>query len=75
MTFDKIKALIADQLDIDENNIKETSSFTDDFDIDSLEVVDLIMRVEEEFGIEIPEDQSENFKTVGDIVAYIEEKQ
>ncbi len=75
MVFDKIKALIADQLDIDEDSIKETSSFTDDFDIDSLEVVDLIMRVEEEFDIEIPEDQSENFKTVGDIVAYIEEKQ
>lgn len=75
MTFDKIKALIADQLDIDEDSIKETSSFTDDFNIDSLEVVDLIMRVEEEFGIEIPEDQSENFKTVGDFVTFIEEKQ
>ena len=72
MVFDKIKALIADQLDIDEDSIKETSSFTDDFDIDSLEVVDLIMRVEEEFDIEIPEDQSENFKTVGDIVAVIQ---
>lgn len=75
MTFDKLKALIADQLDIDEDSIKETSSLTDDFNIDSLEVVDLIMRVEEEFGIEIPEDQSENFKTVGDFVAFIEEKQ
>ncbi len=75
MTFDKLKALIADQLDIDEDSIKETSSLTDDFNIDSLEVVDLIMRVEEEFGIEIPEDQSENFKTVGDFVSFIEEKQ
>ncbi len=75
MIFDKLKALIAEQLDRDEEEIKETSSIVDDLGADSLDVVDLVMAIEEEFGIEIPEDQTENIKTVGDILAFIEEKQ
>ena len=74
--FEKVKDLIADQLDVDDKeSITEASSITDDLGADSLDVVDLVMALEDEFGVEIPEDQVENIKTVGDIVKYIEEKQ
>lgn len=74
--FEKVKNLIADQLDVDDQeSITETSSITDDLGADSLDVVDLIMALEDEFSVEIPEDQAENIKTVGDIVKYIEDKQ
>ncbi len=75
MIFDTVKKLIADQLSVDENEITETSSIQDDLGADSLDVVDLVMALEDEFNIEIPEDQVENIKTVGDIVKYIEDKQ
>ncbi len=74
-TFEKVKKLIAEQLDTDEDNVQETSSITDDLGADSLDVVDLVMAIEDEFSIEIPEDQVENIKTVGDIVKYIEDNQ
>ena len=74
--FEKVKDLIADQLDVDDkDNITEASSITDDLGADSLDVVDLVMALEDEFSVEIPEDQVENIKTVGDIVKYIEDKQ
>ena len=74
--FEKVKDLIADQLDVDDKeSIAETSSITDDLGADSLDVVDLVMALEDEFNVEIPEDQVENIKTVGDIVKYIEDKQ
>lgn len=74
--FEKVKNLIADQLDVeDKESITEASSITDDLGADSLDVVDLIMALEDEFSVEIPEDQAENIKTVGDIVKYIENKQ
>lgn len=74
--FEKVKELIADQLDVDDkNSIAMESSITDDLGADSLDVVDLVMALEDEFSVEIPEDQVENIKTVGDIVKYIEEKQ
>ena len=74
--FEKVKDLIADQLDVDDKeNITEASSITDDLGADSLDVVDLVMALEDEFSVEIPEDQVENIKTVGDIVKYIEDKQ
>ena len=72
MVFDKIKKLIADQLDADEENIKMESSITEDLHADSLDVVDLIMSIESEFDIEIPDSDVENIKTVGDIVNYVE---
>ncbi len=75
MIFDTVKKLIADQLSVDENEITESSSIQDDLGADSLDVVDLVMALEDEFSIEIPEDQVENIKTVGDIVKYIEDKQ
>lgn len=74
--FEKVKDLIADQLDVaDKENITEASSITDDLGADSLDVVDLVMALEDEFSVEIPEDEVENIKTVGDIVKYIEDKQ
>ncbi len=75
MIFEKVKKLIAEQLDVDENDITEASSITDDLGADSLDVVDLVMSIEDEFDVEIPEDQVENIKTVGDIVNYIEDNQ
>ncbi len=74
--LEKVKELIADQLDVaDKESITEGSSITDDLGADSLDVVDLVMALEDEFGIEIPEDEVENIKTVGDIIKYIEDKQ
>ncbi|MCX4355230.1 MAG: acyl carrier protein [Oscillospiraceae bacterium] len=74
--LEKVKDLIADQLDVvDKDSITEGSSITDDLGADSLDVVDLVMALEDEFGIEIPEDEVENIKTVGDIIKYIEDKQ
>ena len=74
--FEKVKDLIADQLDVaDKESISEASSITDDLGADSLDVVDLVMALEDEFSVEIPEEDAENIKTVGDIVKYIEDKQ
>ncbi|MEG1996560.1 MAG: acyl carrier protein [Oscillospiraceae bacterium] len=73
MVFDKVKNIIIDQLDVDEDIITMDASITDDLGADSLDVVDLIMALEEEFDIKIPDEQVENIKTIGDIVRYIEE--
>lgn len=73
--LEKVKKLISEQLDVEESNIQESSSIADDLGADSLDVVDLVMAIEDEFSIEIPEDQVENIKTVGDIVKYIEDNQ
>ncbi len=75
MVFDKVKALIVDQLDVDEDKVTATASITDDIGADSLDVVDLVMSLEEEFDMEIPDDAVEGIKTVGDIVKYIEDNQ
>ncbi|MGN0610845.1 MAG: acyl carrier protein [Ruminiclostridium sp.] len=74
MVFDKVKKIIIDQLDVEEDKVTEAASITDDLGADSLDVVDLVMSFEEEFDIEIPDDQVEKIKTVGDIVKFIEEK-
>ena len=73
MVFDKVKDLISEQLDVKADDITEDSSIQDDLGADSLDIVDLVMAIEDEFGVEIPEDQVENIKTVGDIVKFIEE--
>ncbi len=75
MVFDKVKELISEQLDVKADDITEASSIQDDLGADSLDVVDLVMALEDEFDVEIPEDQVENIKTVGDIVKFIEDKQ
>ena len=74
MVFDKVKKIIVDQLDVEEDKVTEAASITDDLGAVSLDVVDLVMSFEEEFDIEIPDDQVEKIKTVGDIVKFIEEK-
>ena len=74
MVFDKVKKIIVDQLDVEEDKVTEAASITDDLGADSLDVVDLVMSFEEEFDIEIPDDQVEKIKTFGDIVKFIEEK-
>ena len=72
-TFERIRELLAEQLDIDEEKITMDSNILEDFEADSLDVVDMVMSLEDEFGIEIPDEQVENLRTVGDVVRYVEE--
>ena len=69
--FEKIRATIASQLSIDEEEIKMESSFMNDLGADSLDIVELIMALEEEYEIEIPDEDVEKIATVGDVVEYI----
>ena len=69
----RVKQIIVEQLGVDEAEVVANASFVDDLGADSLDVVELIMAFEEEFGIEIPDEDVMNFKTVNDIVNYIEE--
>ena len=75
MVFEIVKSLVADQLDVEEEKVTAEASITEDLGADSLDVVDLVMSIEEEFDIEIPDEAVENIKTVGDIVSYIESNQ
>lgn len=70
--FEKIRQILADQLDVDEETITMESDIVEDLEADSLDVVDLIMSMEDEFGVEVPDEEIENFHTVGDIVRYVE---
>lgn len=74
MVFDKIREIIVEQLDVDEDKVTPDASITEDLGADSLDVVDLVMSIEESFDIEIPDEEVENIKTVGDIVKFIEAK-
>lgn len=71
MVFEKVKDIIADQLGIDATEIKMESSFIDDLGADSLDIVELIMALEEEFDIEMPDEEAEKVSSVGDVVNYI----
>ena len=73
MVFEKIKKIIVDELGIDESKVTLDSRFKEDLGADSLDAVEIIMQVEEEFGVEITEDVIQNMKVLGDIVKYIEE--
>jgi acyl carrier protein len=73
-TDDKIKTIIAEQLGVKPEEVTLEASFVNDLGADSLDTVELIMALEEEFNIEIPDDDAEKIKTVGDIVKYIENK-
>lgn len=75
MVFEKVRTIIVDQLGADENAVTESSKIIDDLGADSLDVVDLMDGISDEFGVEIPENEVENMVTVGDIVKYIEENQ
>ena len=67
----KVKSIIADQLGVGEDEIKAESSFIEDLGADSLDIVELVMAMEEEFEVEIPDEEAENIKTVGDAINYI----
>lgn len=72
MVFEKVKAILSEQFDVEEDSITMESSITDDLGADSLDVVDLLMSIEDEFEVEIPDSEVENIKTVGALVEYIE---
>ncbi|MCE9672922.1 acyl carrier protein [Myxococcus stipitatus] len=67
----KVKGIIADQLGVGEDEIRPESSFIEDLGADSLDIVELVMAMEEEFEVEIPDEEAENIKTVGDAINYI----
>ena len=71
--LDKIKTIVAEQLGVDESQVTEDASFIDDLGADSLDIVELIMALEEEFDMEIPDADAEKIVTVGDVVEYIRE--
>lgn len=73
-TFERIKKVIVDKLEVDEREITPQASFVEDLGADSLDVVELIMALEEEFNIEIPDDDAEGIRTVQDAVDYIDQK-
>ncbi|MCY0880480.1 MAG: acyl carrier protein [Firmicutes bacterium] len=71
--FEKVKKIIVEQLGVDEDEVTLEASFIDDLGADSLDIVELIMALEEEFGLEIPDDEAEKISTVNDAVEYIRE--
>ena len=72
MTFEKVRDIIVETLSCDKDEVTMDASLTDDLGADSLDVVDLLMSIEDEFEIEIPDGEVENIKTVGELVSYIE---
>lgn len=72
--FDKVKAIIVEQLSVEEDEVKMESTFVEALGADSLDIVELVMAFEEEFDMEIPDEDAEKIKTVGDAVKYIEDK-
>ena len=72
--FEQVKKILCDQLDLDEEQVTEDSEVIDDLGADSIDIVDLVMTLEEEFDTEMPDEDIENLRTVGDIVKYIEER-
>jgi len=70
--FDRVKGIVVDQLGVAEEEVTAEASFVDDLGADSLDVVELVMALEEEFGVEIPDEDAEKIVTVGEAVKYIE---
>ena len=73
MTFEKIRAIIVDQLGVEEDMINMETNMMKDLEADSLDAVEIILGVEDEFEIEIPDDVAEELETVSDLVAYVDE--
>lgn len=71
--FEKVKEIIVEQLEVEEDIVTSDASFADDLEADSLDIVELMMAIEEEFNIEISDDDADKISTVGDAVAYISE--
>lgn len=74
MAFEKIKAIIAEQLNVNEDMIQIETHLMKDLEADSLDAVEIIMAIEDEFDIEIPDEDAEKFQTVSDLVNYVESK-
>ena len=72
-TFDKVRDIVVDQLGVEADEVNIDSTFIDDLGADSLDIVELIMAFQEEFGIEIPDEAAEKIKTVQDVVSYIDQ--
>lgn len=70
----RVIKVVCEELGVTENEVADTSVFTDDLGADSLDVVELVMALEEEFSLDIPDEDVSNMKTVGDVVTYVEEK-
>ncbi|MBQ3928623.1 MAG: acyl carrier protein [Clostridia bacterium] len=75
MVLEKVKAILAEQFDVEEEKITTETSIINDLGADSLDVVDLLMSIEDEFEVEVPDEEIENIKTVEDLVKYIENHQ
>jgi acyl carrier protein len=73
-TFDRVKKVLVEQLDVDEDAVTPVASIVDDLGADSLDVVEIIMGLEEEFDVEIPDEDAEKITTVQQIISYVEEK-
>ncbi|MCX6593928.1 MAG: acyl carrier protein [Acidobacteria bacterium] len=71
----KVKQIIVEQLGVDEAQVDKTASFVDDLGADSLDIVELVMAFEEAFGLEVPDEDAEKMKTVGDAIDYINKNQ
>ena len=69
--LDKVKVVIVEQLSVEEDDVTEDASFVDDLGADSLDIVELVMALEDKFGISIPDEEAENIKTVGNAVEFI----
>ncbi len=72
MVLEKVKAILAEQFDVEEDKITANTDLQEDLGADSLDVVDLLMSIEDEFEVEVPDEEIENIKTVGSLVSYIE---
>lgn len=69
--FEKLKAIVVEQLGVDEESVTMEATFIDDLAADSLDIVELVMNIEEQFDLEIPDEDAEKIVTVGDVVKYI----
>ena len=72
MLFDEIKEILVDQLDVNPEDIEMTSSLSDDLGADSLDAIDIVMTIEDQYSIEVPDEIIKNMKTVEDIISYVE---
>lgn len=75
MVFEKVREMLCEQLELDEDQVTMDSVIMEDFDADSLDVVDLAMNIEDEFGVEVPDDALQTFRQISDVVHYIEDHQ